>query len=285
MMVTVLSVTLFCMETHPQFRNQFQTVNDILFLMNFTNIFDNVDFENPKEILYTTTLLKPELYYLQITCLAFFTFDLVFHFGFCPHKRRFFRSLLNVLDWFLVISMWTTTIMELNNVWINGKVASIFYVVFKCCSAFRMLRLLRLIRQHNGLNMLFMAIRSSRWEIGLLFAAFMIFSTVFGGFVYYAEYKEHSTFPHAFTGIWWSIVTMTTVGYGDEYPKTLGGKVVGSFCAISGVLIIAMPIAIIASTFSDFNDKNKVRMKFQSYKNRGNKVGVHLAKPNEKIKF
>ncbi|XP_062571623.1 potassium voltage-gated channel subfamily C member 3-like [Saccostrea cucullata] len=282
MLITVLSVALFCMDTHPYFRDQIQTLEEIRALMNFTDLFDDVNFDNPKEVVFVTTLTNPGVYNLQIACLAFFTLDLLIHFGSCPAKRKFFRSPLNFLDGFLVFSMWTTTIMEFEEIWSAGRIAGFVYIVFKLCSVFRMFRLLRLIRQHNGLNMLFMAIRSSKWEIVLLLVAFLIFSTFFAGFIYYAEYKEPTTFPNVFDSIWWAIITMTTVGYGDEYPKSVGGRIVGTFCALSGVLIIAMPIAIIASTFSDFNDKNKVRLKIRSFKTRKNKIDVFEMKNEPK---
>ena len=50
--------------------------------------------------------------------------------------------------------------------------------------------------------------------------------------------------------MWWCIATLTTVGYGDETPKTNSGKVVGAFAMVSGILIIALPVSVLGTNFS-----------------------------------
>jgi len=83
---------------------------------------------------------------------------------------------------------------------------------------------------------------------------------IFASLVYYAErtqFNPKNDFISIPVGLWWAIVTMTTVGYGDLTPKTYLGMLVGSACAVMGVLMIALPVPVIVSNFTLFYSHTK----------------------------
>ena len=101
----------------------------------------------------------------------------------------------------------------------------------------RVLRLLKLIRYLKALH-LFLASLRDALEIMLVVAfTILIIIAISGNLIFLLEPE---TFGNAFTGSWWSLVTMTTVGYGDIVPATTGGKILASILMVTGITIFAM---------------------------------------------
>jgi len=86
--------------------------------------------------------------------------------------------------------------------------------------------------------------------------------SLLNGSVYYAERIQpnpHNDFNSIPLGLWWALVTMTTVGYGDMVPKTYLGMFVGALCALGGVLTVALPVPVIVSNFEMYYSHTQVR--------------------------
>jgi voltage-gated potassium channel len=116
----------------------------------------------------------------------------------------------------------------------------------------RLLRVLKLGRYSEAIGLLGRVLRSRRTELGVMFFVLTIVLICAAGAVYYAE---HEAQPEAFSSIpaamWWAVITLTTIGYGDIYPKTPLGKILGGMIAVCGIGLVALPTAIIASGFSE----------------------------------
>lgn len=114
----------------------------------------------------------------------------------------------------------------------------------------RMLRLAKLGRYSKALQLMGNAAQLKREELVLSLAAMIFMLILAASLMYMAEHEQQ---PEAFSSIpatmWWAAATLTTVGYGDVYPITAIGKVLGSVIAILGIGLFALPAGIIASAF------------------------------------
>lgn len=122
----------------------------------------------------------------------------------------------------------------------------------------RVVRLLRLFgmfklaRYSEPLQTLGYVFRSKMGDLTVAFFIFFIVLVFASSLMYYAE---HEAQPEVFSSIpaslWWGIVTLTTIGYGDTYPVTVAGKAIGAAVAVIGLAIYAIPLGIMASAFTE----------------------------------
>lgn len=112
----------------------------------------------------------------------------------------------------------------------------------------RLLRILKLNRYFNALRTIGDVLSDKRRElIGSLFfvALLMLVSSLL---MYSVEHDAQPTvFRNAFSGLWWAVCTLTTVGYGDIYPITVLGRILGAFIALSGIAALAIPTGIVTA--------------------------------------
>ena len=116
---------------------------------------------------------------------------------------------------------------------------------------FRIFRALKLIRYNKALNRFNRAFKIVKEELVLFFIVTLILLFITSAGIYSFEHEaQPDVFKSVFHSAWWSIVTLTTVGYGDVYLITLGGKVFTFFVLIIGIGIIAVPAGLVGTALS-----------------------------------
>ena len=112
----------------------------------------------------------------------------------------------------------------------------------------RVLRLLKLIRYLRAMRLFFASMADIIDIVFVVLASICIIVLVSGNLIHYIEPE---TFPNAFIGCWWSLVTMTTVGYGDLIPQTVGGKIEAAFLMLTGITMFAILTGTVSIKLSE----------------------------------
>lgn len=126
----------------------------------------------------------------------------------------------------------------------------------------RILRLARLGRFSDAMERLWRAVVSRRHELLLSFCGGGMVLIASSTLMYLAECDaQPDNFGSIPRAMWWAIVTLTTVGYGDVYPVTVLGRALAALTAVTGIALIAMPAGILAAAFSDSTDRDRAAAK------------------------
>lgn len=116
---------------------------------------------------------------------------------------------------------------------------------------FRVFRILKLNRYTSEGNIIFSALKASRRKISVFLYFIILLVIVFGTLIYLVEGEENG-FSNIPKSIYWAIVTLTTVGYGDITPQTFLGQFISSIIMIIGYAVIAVPTGIVTAEFTKF---------------------------------
>ena len=124
--------------------------------------------------------------------------------------------------------------------------------------ALRIFRLLKFSRYSNSINTLLIVLWDQRKSFGAAFFILFIVLIISSSGMYLVEKDvQPEKFGSIPKSMWWSIVTLTTVGYGDVFPITSLGKIFGSVIIILGIGTVALPAGILASAFTEHTKRNQ----------------------------
>ncbi|XP_023933396.1 potassium voltage-gated channel protein Shaw isoform X2 [Lingula anatina] len=250
----VVSILSFCLKTHPEMR--------VPLIVNRTV---SVHTANDSWLLEKQgSDPHPAFFYIECMCNAWFTFEIIIRFIVSPSKFQFVKQPVNIIDFVATLSFYMDFMLSRINKESKSDILEFFSII-------RILRLVKLTRHSTGLKILIHTFKASAKELSLLIFFLLLGIVMFAALIFYAEriqYNPNNDFESIPLGLWWAIVTMTTIGYGDMVPKTYMGMVVGSLCAITGVLTIALPVPIIVGNFSMFYSHTQARSKLPKKRRR-----------------
>ncbi len=239
-LVICISIINFCLETLPAFKNQVHDKHK-----NATKIKQDDD-QN-----FQQARIEP-CFSLELSCISWFTFEYVVRFLSSPSKFRFMTSFLNMVDFLAIVPYFVT--LGINSRGIDSTPLSVLRVV----RLVRVFRILKLTRHSDSLKVLGDTLHASVHELIMLIFSLCIGVFAFSCAVYYAELGNNDMFKSIPDVFYYSLVTMTTVGYGDKVPTTPLGKLIGSACALTGVLMLALSVPVIVSNFEFFYKRGKM---------------------------
>lgn len=179
-------------------------------------------------------------YYLrmfEIMTVSIFTLEYISRFIVATSKKGFVFSFFGIVDILSILPFYLSTGLDLRAV--------------RMLRLFRLFRILKLVRYSTALNRFKSAFAIAKEELMLfLFATMAMFYLSGVGIYYFENEAQPEAFSSIFHSLWWSVITLTTVGYGDIYPITVGGKIFTLFILIIGLGIVSIPAGLIASALS-----------------------------------
>lgn len=152
-------------------------------------------------------------------------------------RLRYIFSFYGLIDFLAILPFFLTKVFDLRSL--------------RAFRIFRIFRAFKLIRYNRALNRFALVAKLIREEVILFLIVTGIFLFLASAGIYYFENQaQPEVFASIFHSAWWAIVTLTTVGYGDVYPITVGGKLFTFFILMLGVGIVTIPAGLVASALT-----------------------------------
>lgn len=174
---------------------------------------------------------------IEIICVVIFTIEYLLRLFFADKKLRFVFSFYGLIDLFAILPFYLSSGIDLRSI--------------RIFRLFRLFRAFKLFRYSKALQRFKDAFNSVKAELVLFVVATLFLLYVSSVGIYYFENEaQPENFSSIFHCLWWAVATLTTVGYGDVYPITIGGRIFTSIVVLIGIGIVAVPTGLIASALT-----------------------------------
>lgn len=170
----------------------------------------------------------------EVFTVVVFTIEYVLRIFLADKKLEFVFSFFGIVDLLSILPFYVATGVDLRSI-----------------RAFRLLRLfraLKLVRYSKAIQRFHRALLIAREELVLYFIVTLMLVYLAAVGIYYCESgAQPEKFQSVFHSLWWAVVTLTTVGYGDVYPVTVGGRILTFLMLLVGLGIVSVPAGIVSS--------------------------------------
>lgn len=185
--------------------------------------------------------LKPQtrvvLQWIELVCIIVFTIEYVLRIYVADKKLRFIFSFFGLIDLLAILPFYVAFGVDLRSL--------------RALRFVRLFRLFKLVRYNKALKHFAKAIKIAKEEIFLfLFITLILVYLSAVGIYYFENEAQPDHFSSIFDSLWWAIITLTTVGYGDVYPITIGGRIFTFIILMIGLGIVAIPAGILSSALT-----------------------------------
>ncbi len=141
---------------------------------------------------------------------------------------------------------------------------------FSSIRALRVIRIFRIVKLHRYTDAFVSVGSVFKLKAKQLFVSFLLVGVLMlisSLLIYGAEHEvQPDKFANAFSGLWWAVATLTTVGYGDIYPLTALGKILSSIIALLGIGMVAVPTGIISAGFLEVMTCKEKESKHEAFR-------------------
>jgi voltage-gated potassium channel len=186
------------------------------------------------------SILNKYKYYfnlIEYIVVFFFTIEYLLRIWYSKNKLKYALSFYGIIDILSILPFYLGLYIDLR--------------VLRTLRLLRVFRLFKAMRFSNALNRLSKGILNAKEELIIfLFTISILLILVSTGIYYFEREIQPEKFGSIISSMWWAVITLTTVGYGDTYPLTGGGKVFTSVILLIGVGLITIPAGIIANSLN-----------------------------------
>jgi len=182
---------------------------------------------------------------------GYFTIELMCRFGSTTLKRKFFLNIPNFIDLVAVAPFYIDVFPG-----VKGGSGMMIVRIFRLTRIFRIIGMVfKLGKYSSGAKVLGTTLLGCGREMLIMGVVFIMAVVVFSSGMFFCENPDitvdESDFKSVMTGMYFAVITITTVGYGDMSPSTDCGEAVACLCALSGILCLGLPISVITTKFNE----------------------------------